>query len=638
MKTRPDIEAPLPSRRAVAYVRRSTDRQEQSLDGQRLAISRYADSHGFEIVEWYQDDAISGASVDGREAFKQMLADALSPDRDWRYMLVYDVSRFSRGDIDEAGHFRYQFRQAGVEVVYCNENLTGGDADDLIVGVRQWMAQKYVKDLSVTTIRGQVSHSESGAWCGGTPPYGYDLFYHNSTGRPYQRVRWLESGDKEIYEPDGRLIRVLPRGERLNTSKRDIAKLVPSTPERVAIIKRIFNEYVKLGRGCKSIADHLNRGGIPSPRDGKWSANTHSKWSLSTIRAIVRNPAYRGDTVWNRRTFAKFNRVTAGGAKARSRIEAGTPRHNPESDWIVVPGTHEPLVLPTLFHRAQELSRSRARNIGPKNVGAGRGLRSPFLLSGLLSCGRCGQNYQGRTINSTKRRKDGSKIKTLYYACGAWVMKGKSACEKFLLRKGPLEEVILEEIQTRLKALLEGEGERLLRHYIKEEISAQGGDPRRDLARVRARDAEIDQKAGVLLEGLSPETKGFIDSKLRELATEKRRLQRRLEELEAAPHEPIDPDAVLREGLASLRDLPRLLESGNIEERKEFIRAFVAGIKIVPEKLRLDLQIRKIPATLPQPGNSTCLMVAGARYEPVQKNLEPAERFVAGAQGLRFVA
>jgi hypothetical protein len=110
-----------------------------------------------------------------------------------------------RSRLDEAGYLRHQFRQAGVEVVYCNENLTGGDADDLVVGVKQWMAQRYVKDLSKVTLRGQITHSEAGAWCGGTPPYGFDLVYHDSTGRPYQHVRWLESGDKEVFDLDCRL-------------------------------------------------------------------------------------------------------------------------------------------------------------------------------------------------------------------------------------------------------------------------------------------------------------------------------------------------------------------------------------------------------------------------------------------------
>jgi DNA invertase Pin-like site-specific DNA recombinase len=608
------IDAPLPGRAAVGYLRRSTDRQEQSLADQRRAIQDHADCHGFEIVDWYSDDAISGASVDARQAFRQMLADAQDSQRSWRFVLVYDVSRFSRGDLDKAGHLRYQFRKAGVEVVYVNENLTGGDADDLVVGVKQWMAQKYVKDLSVTTIRGQVSHSESGAWCGGTPPYGYDLLYHDSNGRPYQRLRWLESGEKEIYDPADNLIRILPRGERQSTSKRDVAKLVPSTPDRVRVLLRIFREYVEEGRGCKNIADGLNRDGIPSPRNGKWSSNAKAKWSLSTIRAIVRNPAYRGDTVWNRRTFAKFNRVRCGVAEARTRIEASKPRQNPESEWIVVPGTHEPLVPPTVFDRAQQLMKSRRQGAIGRNPRAGSGQRSPYLLSGLVICGRCGQNYQGRTINSSKRRKDGSKIKTLYYACGGYVMKGRAACEKFLLRKAPLEGAILKVIQGRLDGLLNGDGERILRAYINEEIANQGADPRREMATLRARLEEIDQKASALLETMSPETKGFIDTKLRELGPEKRKLQRRLEELEAAPYQKIDADAVLQDGLAAIRDLPRLLDDGSLEERKEFIRAFVAGVTVLPDETRLDLRVRQLPAVWPE--NSSVGVVAGAGFEP----------------------
>ena len=191
--------------------------------------------------------------------------------------------------------------------------------------------------------------------------------------------------------------------------------------------------------------------------------------------------------MWNRRTFAKFNRVKNGMAEARSRMEASKPRENPESDWIIAPNTHEPLVPPTVLDRAQELMKSRARDGAGRNFRIGSGLRSPYLLSGLLSCGRCGQNYQGRVVHSTKCRKDGSKIKTYYYACGGYVMKGNSACEKFLLRKTPVEEAILETIQGRLHGLLEGQGELLLRSYIEEEIAAQGADPRREAAQLRAR-------------------------------------------------------------------------------------------------------------------------------------------------------
>lgn len=333
---------------------------------------------------------------------------------------------------------------------------------------------------------------------------------------------------------------------------------MPSLPERVALVQRIFRGSVEEGRGYRSIVQRLNENGIPSPRDGNWSKNTQAKWSVGTIRSILRNPAYRGDTVWNRRTFAKFHTLTAGVPKERARVDADKPRHNPECDWSVVPGTHEPLISPPIFDRAQELMKLRGRNSSQKTFRSGSGMRSPFLLSGLIRCGRCGHSYQGRTVNASKRRKDGSKIQTRYYACGGFVNKGRATCEKFLLRKIPLEEYLLDDIRDRLKTLLDGEASDLLKEFLAEELATRGPDPRREKGQIRARLLEIDRKADVLLETMTDDISDFVNTKLRDLATEKRRLQARMEALDEMPYEPIDADTVLRDGLTALQDLPRL--------------------------------------------------------------------------------
>ena len=68
----------------------------------------------------------------------------------------------------------------------------------------------------------------------------------------------------------------------------------------------------------------------------------------------------------------------------------------------------------------------------------------------------------------------------MYYACGGFVMKGASACEKFLLRKDPLEEVLLNVVRERLEILLAGDGEAELRKMIEEELVARGSDPRQE--------------------------------------------------------------------------------------------------------------------------------------------------------------
>ncbi len=53
------------SRSAVGYVRRSTDRQEQSIPDQQRAIERYTEEHGLHLLRFYIDDAVSGTSTVG---------------------------------------------------------------------------------------------------------------------------------------------------------------------------------------------------------------------------------------------------------------------------------------------------------------------------------------------------------------------------------------------------------------------------------------------------------------------------------------------------------------------------------------------------------------------------------------------
>ena len=76
---------------AVGYLRRSTDRQEQSIGDQRKAIQSYAASNGFELLDFYIDNAISGASSEGRASFLKLIDDAKHEICPFQFVLVYDV-------------------------------------------------------------------------------------------------------------------------------------------------------------------------------------------------------------------------------------------------------------------------------------------------------------------------------------------------------------------------------------------------------------------------------------------------------------------------------------------------------------------------------------------------------------------
>ena len=200
-------------------------------------------------------------------------------------------------------------------------------------------------------------------------------------------------------------------------------------------------------------------------------------------------------------------------------------------------------------------------------------------------------------------------------------MKGTATCDKFLLEKKPLERFVEAQIAERVQSLVSGEGKALLKQYISEEIAAQDG-PRREAARLHALVTQIDQKADILLDGLTEETRGFVNKKLRDLATERRRLQRRLQELESVSPDPIDADAVLEQGLEKIQDLPRRMQSSKLEERKAFVHDFIDRITIFPDEKRLEVRIRRIPTSVvPRPGSLSVRLVAGARYDTPQRNL-----------------
>src|SRR5262249_14520023 len=111
---------------AVGYVRRSTDKQEASLPEQKKAIQGYAAEKGYNILRWYEDDAISGDDTEKRHGFLRMVADA-QEQRDFQFVICWDQSRFGRFSPQEAGHWTYLLSKAGVGLVTVDKGLIDWD-------------------------------------------------------------------------------------------------------------------------------------------------------------------------------------------------------------------------------------------------------------------------------------------------------------------------------------------------------------------------------------------------------------------------------------------------------------------------------------------------------------------------------
>ena len=570
-------------RPAVGYLRRSTDRQEQSIGDQRKAIERYAQEHGFEMLDYYTDDAISGTTADQRKAFLRLIADAGAADCPFCYVLVFDVKRFGRLDNDEAGHYRFLLRRAGVEIVYVSEGFSGDDTDDLLRPVKQWQARQESRDLSKVTIRGLLSRAGEGWWSGGTPPYGYDLSYYSTDGRFLMAVRYQHDCSKLVLDEDGKVVREVPRGESLTLSKRDRCRLVPSTADRVEVVRQMFNLYVRDGLGFKSIADRLNRQNIPSPRGGMWSAKHGDKWGMTTVRDMLLNPAYAGDFCWNRLTFARFHRIRKGRAEAVNGIHGSGPEQNRPDDWVVTRDAHPPLIDRALFEEAQRRRGERRAQAGDHFYRSGRGATSPYLLSGLIRCRRCGHNWQGYHTTKGRKRTDGSQVLTYYYACGGYVGKGNAVCQRAVIPQEFIEAWVLEQIGSIVHGLLDSGAEKKMRRLIEQEIAGAGRDDGSQLAALRQRKADIETTIDNLLDNITPTNRDYVDRRIEKLRDEMVALERQEAALAQQQDRERQAQILADRAFAAVRDFGRLVEAGTVDEKRTVVRAFLRGIDYDPE-------------------------------------------------------
>ena len=611
------------ARVAVGYLRRSTDRQEQSIEDQRKAIQQYAAANGFNIERWYVDDAISGANADSRRDFLKMVADAQLKGRAFDTIIVYDVKRFGRLDNDETGHYRYLLSQAGVEVIYASENFSGDDSDDLLRPVKQWQARQELKDLSKVTIRGSITRSEGGWWMGGTPPYGYDLAYYSGRGDYLMTARFLPHGGKQVLDEAGNVKRTLGPGDSLMASKEDRAKLVLSAPDRVQVVKDIYDWYVRDGLGFRSIADRLNRKGVPSP--GRRAGI--EGWNMATVRSILMNPAYTGDMVWNRRSTGKFHVVSRRQAVPVPKIRRHAVEKQAEANWIRTRDRHPAVVTRDLYEQAQAKRRVRSET-ATGGYRHGRGAKSDFLLSGLLRCAHCGHNWQGYTVTKGKRRDDGTKVKTLYYACGGYVTKGTSICERSLIRKDMVEEFLFDEVGRSLSEFLNGdEGRQMLRKALLELMGpeANGAGERKGFLVAKA---DIEQKIYNIIDNTTPTTREFADKRIEQLKAELDAIERQVERVDAQAANAVDLTALEQALLDYMKRFEVVQAEGTVEEKRAFLRAFTRTVELDPETGKGRLEIYSLPMVPVQEKKdsqnghpSSLTLVAGVGFEPTTSGL-----------------
>lgn len=317
-------------KRALIYCRVSTQKQEKeaTADSQEREARAFAKKHGLAVVRVVHEQH-TGAELHERP----MLSAERERIRNGEYDVVifHSVDRLSRN----AAHlliFHDECERAGVQIQFVTEQFDKTPEGTLMLSVKGFVAEMERLKIRERVVRGKRQRVERGKLINAsTPLYGY-------------------SQDKE-------------------TSARTIK------PSESRIVRRIFDLSLS-GVGMRSIAQKLNVEGVPSPANGKRAFKNDRKplWEKSAISRILREPAYSGLSVayrWEHR-------------KPVGQKEQIVER--PRSEWVILSDSLTPaIVTPEEFDQVQELIAARHTGDATRNESR------PYLLRGLIYCGKCGR-------------------------------------------------------------------------------------------------------------------------------------------------------------------------------------------------------------------------------------------------------
>ena len=301
---------------AAIYARLSVDSDEkksESIETQIALIKEFIQKHNenpdreYEIAVYgiYSDLGKTGTNFD-RPGFERMMYDVRAGKING--ILVKDFSRFGRNYIETGNYLEQILPFMKVRFISVCDNYDsfapGARNQELSMHIKNLVNDVYAKDISAKERTAKRIAQKNGEYVGATAPYGY-------------------------------------RVEKVNGIHRLIVE-----PEAAKIVRRIFEEYAS-GNGIQSMIASMFEDGVHRISDyNKYhhvycqdGENLH-QWGNSSIRAVLNRNNYYGDLV-QRKYESRFQR----GEKWCDILD--------ESQWMITPNAHEPIISRELFEKAQ---------------------------------------------------------------------------------------------------------------------------------------------------------------------------------------------------------------------------------------------------------------------------------------------
>ena len=504
---------------AALYIRLSKEDESegpsQSVQNQESLLREFVRQHRLIVYDTYIDDGWSGTSFD-RPAFQRMIADIEA--RKVNMVITKDLSRLGRDYILTGHYMERYFPEHRVRYISLLDGIdTGVDstAND-ITPFRAIMNDMYAKDISKKIKSVKRDKQRKGQFIGGKPVYGYKM-------HPTEKNKIVI--DEEV----------------------------------APVVRRIFALALS-GMSCRNIATLLNREGVPTPatyagllvaKPGPYTG----LWSSERISDMLQNETYIGNMVQGRSVKISY--------KSKKCL-----RQDP-ANWVVVEGTHEPLVDVESFRRVRMLVNSRKHT---------RSRTYDFLLKGLIFCHECG--YPLAVLN----RKNARGEDVLYFVCRTYQRFTKAGvCTCHSIKEKAVTDAVIAKVREVCQAYLNpGELLPVAREAV-ERAGRQSGleaELQALQAKIDGLTANLDRMYTDRLSGLLPEAdfrRIFSRIKL-----EREQLEEKRQALESQKKSPVPREDRARELVQRFIEtagesrelLVSLIERVELTENKEIIIKF----------------------------------------------------------------
>lgn len=518
--------------RVAIYVRVSThgQMQTQTIEQQLTRLQAHIESQGWllKAEHIYRDDGYSGAKLNrpGLDSLRDRAALT-----EFDVVLVTAPDRLSRNYVHQMLVLE-ELERRGVGVEFLDRPMSDDPHDRLLLQIRSAVGEYERTLISDRMRRGRLMKYRRGQllpWS--RPPYAYRVNPEQPRDPAYVRLDNAEA----------------------------------------TLVAEMFDWYLEPGGTLYRVAKTLTDLRVPTPT-GK------PRWNVSTVRGILRNPAYKGTAYANRTRPAPAKQRKSALLPVGPGV-SNVPRLEEEWIAIAVPA----VVSEEIFERVQE-KLNHNQQASPRHNKVHH-----YLLRGLVSCGHCRLSASGRTT--------GANDAYHYYICRGRTDALRAAqgqrCMGRYMPAVQLDELVWQDLcQVLTKPELIGHALQRAHggHWLPQELQARLTNlekAKRQLTRQQERLLEAYLANVVMLDEL--------ERKRQELRQKQDAIERQITQLKAT----VDERNQLSETLASIeafcRQVCPVLESATFAQRRQLVELLVDRVIVTDEVVEIRYAIPTRP-------------------------------------------